>query len=58
MIKDEDGVVTVSLYEDTAASAEAPAVADDKEEKPASTATETQAAEETKPEEKPATADK
>ncbi|HKU49428.1 MAG TPA: 50S ribosomal protein L31e [Nitrososphaera sp.] len=58
MIKDEDGVVTVSLYEDTAASAEAPAAAEEKEAEPASTATVTQAAEETKPEEKPATADK
>lgn len=51
MVKDEDGVVTVSLYEDVPASTEAPAVEEKKPETTEAAPAETTAAAETKTEE-------
>ncbi|AFU58217.1 50S ribosomal protein L31e [Candidatus Nitrososphaera gargensis Ga9.2] len=54
MVKDEDGVVTVSLYEDVPAATEAPAAAEEEEKKPEAASVETAtavAAEEPKAEE-------
>jgi large subunit ribosomal protein L31e len=48
MVKDEDGVVTVSLYEELPAATEAPAAEEEKKEEAAPTETTTAAAEEPK----------